>query len=314
MAKLRDMVVNVIPKLDVRKANEMGKKLGKIMGKASDVFKKGTSFVGKAGIALNQGVQLFQQIEALINKPRGEVNNALGFADQIADTAVALGTTSARLDQVLGTLSKGGAAAPQTLELLKKYAARAEELGLEGDIDEMFLNELDQLSKMSGADRLKRIKDVFGHRSVIDAQDAVEAMKLWFQNRTDARENLAQGAAYDKLAASAGEKDNINFMGMRKAVRIVSEKGLDAAALELERQDNRERNMALASTTPQAMVTAGKTLSEIKIALTTGINKIIEIGSKIEQAFGVFEKMNGAIQSLSNAIRNMNPFSWGKNK
>lgn len=321
MAKLRDITVNIVPKLDVRKANEMSKKLGNIMGKATNMFKNGSSFVGKAGIALNQGLDLFKKIEEIINRPRGEVSSLMIFADQIDDTAVSLGTTSARLDQLITTLSTGGANGFQTLELLKKYAARAEELGLKGEIDRMFLYELEQMGKMTAEDRLKRIKEVFGARSVVDAQDAVEAMKLWYQNRTSGKESLAQGAAYERLARSQGELDNIELQGMRQGVMIAAQMGLDKTNNELKRQDNRERNKVLSSTSPEAMLKAGELMSELKIAISASTNKLIEIISNIDEKLNVVNGIKDSIQKFTDIVSNFKlpeipkiEFPWGKGK
>lgn len=309
MAKLRDMTLNVIPKLDVRKANAMAKKLGGMLGRATgkviDVFKKGGSFLGKAGIALNQGMELFDKIAKIVNKPLGLVDSAMGMGDQIADMAESIRSTPGRLMQLLTSLSAGGASATGTMQLLKKFASTAEENGITGNLDDAFIETLRMIGQeKDGAKRQALIKKYFGARAGVAAKDAIAAAMNWDTLKTSAQSNIDYGKAAEAAERAAGKRDDINFWGELERMKIAAKSGKFDIANNIAQMQQNQQTQLLGETSGKAMYEINKVASSISGSLDILIQKLIGIATDMAEGKGLLGKINEGLQGLQTLAKN----------
>ncbi len=314
MAKLRDMVVNIVPKLDVRKAESMLKKFAQMGQKAFGGILKGLSkagkgllaggkALGKAGTYINQGSDLLEKLTKVLNKPRNLVNEAMSAGDLIADTAESLSSTPARILQVLTTLSKGGAGEKATLDLMRKFAAKAPDNGITGNLDDAFVAVLREIGQKDGSQRQELINKYFGARAGVQAKDAIAAAKDWFKLRTSVEYNQRYGDAITNAEAAAGRADDIAFRGNLDRILLSSEKGLFEAELRARMEEEAAKTKTLSSTSAKTLANVATSVTKLESTIEIAIQKGVDIGTKIVDAMGIFDVLNQSIAMLSDVIQ-----------
>lgn len=321
MAKLRDMTVNVVPKLDMRKAQDMSKKLSSLMKNVGGGVKRAASFGGKAVTAMNQGLQLLQQIKGLVAKTRQEVEGLLGVGDKYADIASAAGTSVERAIGLAVGLSGGveferdkngnpiaiknigGAASlDTTMNMFLQFARRLEENGIQtDDTASAMVAVLKQINATSGqANKNAIAQKYFGARSTLDIQDLLAGVQDWEKNVLTAQDAafFAKAARYNE--SNASRADTARGVGDLLAMSASYEKDLATGLINALVTEQNARTSTLKTATSSSIEASSAIVTSIESSIDKLINTLIGVGADIVMA--VTDPKGFAIKKAKEAI------------
>ncbi|MGL4525049.1 MAG: hypothetical protein ACRCVN_05975 [Spirochaetia bacterium] len=291
MARLKDMVINVVPKLDINKARRQAAMLGNAFKKSMDGVRKSMSFLGKGVTAMNQGLQLAKAVGNVVDATKKQVDDLMGFSDNIADTAAMAGISTDRLLGLVSGLSGGmriengqisgavgGASSLEnTVKMLEKFIQRSEENGLplEDAANEM-VNALKLInSQGSQAEKTRLTQEFFGTRSVKDVQDLLTGVKDFEKNRWSAAQSEEFADAVNKGEQEASRRSNISSLQNLINTKTASKNGLFAAANngEIDKANANIGTLAKADAQSLSDITSG--LSQLEETFKGGVNQLL---------------------------------------
>lgn len=310
--KLKEMTVNVVPKLDVRKTQMMAKKLGGFISKASGGLKRAASAGGKIATAANQTFELLEQIKAVIAKMRNEVEKLAGIGDKYTDTASLAGTS---VDRVIGLVSglEASASADATLEALKNFSIRLEENGIKtNDVTSYMLNVLDKINATEDlAEKNALTAQYFGRRSAYDIQDLLAGAKNFDKDRANKAmiESWARGAIDSE--ATASKLAHIQGVNERNLMAISATKGFNKALIDAKQIEAVNKEKWFASGDSQTIRDSTQLISAVETFIDVSVNKLVEVGMDLTKQLGEFA---GTLKEMAKIAQNpAQAFSAGWN-
>lgn len=202
-------------------------KIGKATGAAA---KQGKSFFDQA----KKGLPIIQAIQGMIEKTRNDIEAMTGFAGNIGDTAVGLGTSEERIIQMYHAFGQAGMGEFDLLDSfmgkIQEYAVKKEEEGvdvLQGrDATTYFMDLLEMLDKLPKEQQDAIIAEIFGGKNIIGFQkvlDSWQAAKGNLEKNKSTAISQAQGV---RDASAAGDKINYQVMkGVLERMQVYSKEG-----------------------------------------------------------------------------------------
>lgn len=316
MSKLRDMVINIIPQLDVRKAQMMGKKLGDVMKRTIGGIKNAASFGGKAATGLNQGLQLLQQIKGVLAQTNGEVEKSINFADELVDMASAAGSSVKNISGLVLALSETSAE-KNTLGLLEKFMQRAGSNGFTGDMANNMVEALMQINAAATIEeKLKLGEKHFGTRNWKDLQDALAGVENWEANLKKNRDM----AIKSQVAAMSGEAaaskiEQQNTQAKYRKLTVAEAKGFIDAAVTANQitQDAGVQKLKDDQVRADTLIKNAQLMSQVDVwmnklmnfganAVTDLIAGIKEIASNIQKVQEAKGKIKSVVDTAANLV------------
>lgn len=291
--KLKDVWVNVKPKIDVTKATEAAKTFGEAIQGGLGGIKATVAKVGKgyqkANDKVNKGIAILQQITAVIDKMYDKVVDLTGTAGDIADLSYALGTTETRLLAVQRAFGQAGMGDVEGLNsMLVKYqeavASGKIELTAGQDTITGFLDMLVHLQGMGHEERAEVLQEIgFGKQTremhKLLGTDFVKLKKILESEafREENRETSEVIGSYSDLG------DRMQYMDREQQLALMRELGPEATAdaiaalqkmhdLELERAQQYQAGDLLEGTKMKELVeTVQTTIPQLLKGIMTAL-------------------------------------------
>ncbi len=313
MAKLQDLHVNVIPKLDLRRAKAMSAQLEAILMQKMLPVSQANSLLGRTGKVLQQGGQFLDKLISVLDKPRTLVQESMDAAQLIEQSAQELGSSPQRVAQIINTLAKGGAAEKTTLQLMQKFAQNAPHLNIAGNLDDAFIAALRQIQESQGAQRQALINRYLGQDATQMAQNAIQASANWFALKSSPEENQLYAQAISKAYQVQQETENIAFKEQMQRLMFAFENGHLQAQIRMVMEEEQAKTRVLHNTSAQEMQEITRTNLQLQSTLEAGLQKLVALGAKIADDLGAFQVLNDSITKLSETIKGWSPGKMWQN-